>query len=156
MMAGFEIIVRPVVFPNIRPTPARSLPPPDDPEKGFATIKGNGAKLVSLTTSFSKNMSKSRSVETKRRVDVARVYQKKKDGTINKENFVDVEVANKIWKKEGKKPAGGGYIPGTDMPPSSGDVTEERSIAFYKRVEKADNIEIKKKDEIKKNPDANE
>ena len=26
-MAGFEVVVRPVVFPNIRPAPARSLPP---------------------------------------------------------------------------------------------------------------------------------
>jgi hypothetical protein len=39
-MAGFETVVRPAVFPDIRPAPARSLPPADDPEKGMCVITG--------------------------------------------------------------------------------------------------------------------
>ena len=35
-------------------------------------------------------------METERRVDEVRVYQKDDDGTVNKDNFVDIEVANKI------------------------------------------------------------
>src|SRR4029077_863167 len=98
-MAGFEIVVRPVVFPNIRPAPARSLPPPDDPEKGFATIRGNGAKVVSLSYSYSESWSKSRPTETERRSDEARIYQMDDDGTVNQNNYVDVRWANRIKMK---------------------------------------------------------
>src|SRR4051794_2922653 len=96
-MAGFEVIVRPVVFPDIRPAPAQSLPPADDPDKGFATIRGNGAKEISLSNSYSASTSTSQRKEIKRQVDEARIYQKNDDGTVNKANFVDIEVANKLW-----------------------------------------------------------
>ena len=54
-MAGFEVVVRPVVFPDIRPAPARSLPPADDPTKGFCEITGAGNFPVQL--SFSSQVS---------------------------------------------------------------------------------------------------
>ncbi len=38
-MAGLEVVVRPVVFPNIRPAPARALAPEDNPDQGIAVLE---------------------------------------------------------------------------------------------------------------------
>lgn len=153
-MTGFETIVRPVVFPDIRPPPAQTLPPAADPEKGFCTINGNPAKEVNLTTSWSSSTSTSHQVETQRRVDTARVYQMDDDGTINRDNFVDVESANRIKTRGGKKPAvdgsgGGGMIPGPGPYGYS-----HIDWSDYKRVDPEENIEIKQTDQIKNNPGA--
>src|SRR5580765_1991863 len=99
-MAGFEVIVRPVVFPNIRPTPTRSLPPADDPTKGFCTIKGSSGKVIDLPMSWSVSTSKQRPVETERRVDEVTIYQQLDDGTVNRKNFVKMKVANKITMRQ--------------------------------------------------------
>ena len=141
-MAGLENVVRPVVFPNIRPQPARSLPPADDPEKGFCIIKGNGAKQVDVSYSYSMSMSKSRSVETERCVDEARVYQQEDDGTINRENFVDLDVPYKIKSREGKLPRGDGARSEVDGMSVASQPTAPIRIAFYRRVKGTDNIEI--------------
>jgi hypothetical protein len=126
-MANFETVVRPVVFPNIRPAPPRVLPPEaDDPTKGFATIRGNGGKHIDLTQSTTISMSKSRGTESERRVDVMRVYQEEEDGTVNKSNFVDVENATKITVRE--------------------SVDYKRT--WYQRQEEKDNVELKEKDKI--------
>jgi hypothetical protein len=150
-MAGFEVVVRPVVFPSIRPAPARSLPPPDDPEKGFAVIRGNGAQSVSLSSSYSVSWSKSRQVESERRVDEVTVYEMDDNGTVNKKNFVDLEVANRIKMKDGG--AGGGVIiPGE----SAGAKGSAYEIAmYYARQLEAANIEIKRRDQIRKNAEGN-
>ena len=99
-MPGFETIVRPVVFPNIRPAPTRSLPPADDPEQGLCVIRGSGGGIISTNYSASISGSTHNPKETERRVDTARVYQKDDDGTINRENFIDIEVANRITMEE--------------------------------------------------------
>ena len=156
-MAGFEVVVRPVVFPNIRPAPARSLPPVDDPAKGFAVIKGNGAKSMTTTDSFSMSMSRSRSVETERRVDEARVYQMDDDGTVNRDNFVDIQVANRIKKRGGKGPAVDNGGPGTSTPgmlPHPAMSSYQKQVEYYNRVTAKDNVEIQKTDVIITNPDA--
>ena len=44
-MAGLEVVVRPVIFPDIRPRSRPALPPEDDPTKGFAVIQGNPAGI---------------------------------------------------------------------------------------------------------------
>jgi hypothetical protein len=124
---GLEVVVRPVVFPNIRPARAQSLPPLDDPDKGFAEINGNGATEVTLSNSYSASASSSQRQETKRQVDVARVYQKDQSGKVNKDNFVDIEVANKIWMQ------GGG----------------EKEQWRLQPVEEEKNIEITKRDKIR-------
>ena len=124
---AFEVVVRPVVFPDVRPPPARSLPPPDDPTQGFCTIKGNGASHVDLTSSYSVNQSKSVQTETKRRYDVARIYQMGDDGNVSEDNFVDIEVANKIWMKG-----------------------EADNIYNYDPVQEADNIEIRERNKVRK------
>ena len=54
-MAGFETVVRPAIFPDIRPKAKQLLPPLDDPEKGFAVIQGNPAG--SAGNSFSMSVS---------------------------------------------------------------------------------------------------
>lgn len=153
---GFEVVVRPVVLPNIRPQQARSLPPADDPEKGWCTIKGNPAKEVNFSTSWSRSTSKSHQVETERRFDEVRVYQEEDDGTVNKNNFVDVEVANKIWTRGGKKPAIDGSAPFDPTITGSGTSkgASTQIATWYARAIERVNIEIRKRDEIRKNQDA--
>jgi hypothetical protein len=97
MMAGFEVIVRPVVFPNIRPAPPRVLAPEDDPEQGIAVISGAGGRLINLPHTWSVSVSRQGPHrETKRQVDLERVYQVDDKGNINKQNFVDVERMKKL------------------------------------------------------------
>ena len=124
-MAGLEYIVRPAVFPGIRPTPGPSTLK-DDPDKGKATITGSSGKTIDLPYSYSMTTSESRRRERKRRYDRARVYQKDDDGNINRDNFIDINVANKIWFKEG----------------------QIDSTVWYKPIKETDNIEIIKKNEI--------
>jgi hypothetical protein len=106
-MAGFEVIVRPVVFPAIRPAPARPLAPQDDPEKGVAVLSGLGGKLIDLSFSESASWSKSRPVETRRNVATERIYQKKPPtpehpkGELEKENYIDVERMRRLEMQEG-------------------------------------------------------
>jgi len=159
-MPGFETIVRPMVFPNIRPIPTRSLPPEDDPEQGKCEIGGGGGGIVAVTENISVSGSTHNPKEVERRVDTARVYQENDDGTVNRDNFVDLEVANRIKMKVGAHPG----TPG-DLPPGAGfngdDVvkttaekgyTGDDLIETYKYdpVKEKKNIEIKKKNVIKK------
>jgi len=160
---SLEIVVRPVVFPNIRPAPARSLPPVDDPDKGFAVIHGNGGKQIDLTSSWSSSASQNKRQETQRRVDEVRVYQKEDNGTVNKENFVDLDVVNKLWMEGAPKDfvgfngddrvatyPGRGFTGDDIVPKSKGGTTKETTISWYRPAKEADNIEIKKKDKILK------
>jgi hypothetical protein len=96
-MAGFEVIVRPVVFPNIRPAPPRVLPPEENSEQGLVVIKGSGAKQLSASYSWSVSVSRQRPhKEAKRQFDKERVHQKDKDGKINKKNYIDVERLKRV------------------------------------------------------------
>lgn len=148
-MAGLEVVVRPVVFPDIRPAPGRSLPPQNDPDKGFAVIKGNGAKAMTTTESFTMSMSKSRPVETERRSDEVTIYQMDDDGTVNRDNFVKTKVANRIKMRRQE----GDPVPSLDntggLPRPSPLGVQETS--YYRRVEPSDNVEIGRVDIIEKN-----
>lgn len=127
-MAGFEVIVRPVVFPSIRPQPARALPPEDDPEQGIATIGGSNGKVIDLT--YSLTISKSRSPGNKeqaRASDEVQISQKDEDGTVNKENNVRVRVPHHILMRD-----------------ADGNQYED----IYTRQKEADNIEIKRADVV--------
>src|SRR5262245_24926330 len=141
-MAGFEIVVRPAVFPNIRPAPAQPVPSADDPEQGFAIIRGNGGKQIDLPYSYSSSSSSSQHTEIKRREDEARVYQKEDAGTINRDNFVDIRVANKIWMKGPPSFAvstpevAKNEVAGFDV----GGVVE-KGVYYYTRIKGEDNIE---------------
>lgn len=148
-MAGFEVVVRPVVFPDIRPAPAQPVPPADDPEKGFATIRGNGGHQFTTSSSYSSSSSSSQRSEFKRREDEVRVYQQKDDGTINKKNFVDIRVANKVWMKGppsfsvSTPEVAKNEVAGFDV----GGVIE-KGVYYYKRIKEGGNIEIRKKNLI--------
>ena len=150
-MASFEVVVRPVVFPDIRPAPAQPVPPADDPEKGFATIHGNGGHQFTTSSSYSASASSSQRTEIQRREDEARVYQKEESGKINKKNFVDIRAPNKIWMKgppsfNVKTPeVAKNEVAGFDV----GGVIE-KGVYYYKRIKGDDNIEIRKKDLITK------
>ena len=135
-MAGFEVVVRPVVLPSIRPQRAQSLPPQDNPDEGFAVIRGNGGIEVTLSNSYSANTTVPGQKERKREVDEARIYQKTSDGTINKENFVDIKVAKKIWMEGAKEPS------------SNGSTIKRRELWRFAPVKEKDNIEIIGRDKI--------
>ena len=162
---GFEIVVRPAVVPNLRPAPAQSLPPQDDPDKGFAVIRGNGAKEIGLSNSYSSSSSTSNRQETKRRFDEVRVFQKEDNGTINRENFVDLEVTNKLWMKgppddfvgfngDDRVPTypGRGFTGDDIVPRSKGGKANEANVDSFTHVETNPNIEIMKKNMIRINP----
>ena len=94
---SFEVFTRPFITPPIRlPAKPPVLPFQDTPERGVAVLRGQGGKLIDLTTSETSSWSKTRMVEKQRTVDVERVYQKEPDGKVNKENYVDVERATQI------------------------------------------------------------
>jgi len=160
---GFEVVVRPAVLPNIRPAPAQSLPPLDDPDKGFAVIRGNGAKQIDLSSSWSSSTSMNKRKETERRVDEARVYQQNDDGTVNKDNFVDIEVANRIKMKGSPKDfvgfngddrvptyPGRGFTGDDIVPRSKGGKADEVTVEYYRPIQEKLNIEVKKKNVIKR------
>jgi hypothetical protein len=145
-MAGFEIIVRPVVFPDIRPAPARSLPAEDDPESGICKITGASGQVIDLPFSWSVSRSKSRSQEVERTVDKQRVYQKEEDGTVNKDNFVDVDAVKKMKMDVGDSPQKNkNYYP-----------RNANIVWKFAPPEEGDNIETLEKDVVKKNPDYQE
>jgi hypothetical protein len=159
-MAGFEVVVRPVVFPNIRPPQAKPVLPADDPTQGQCVISGASGEIVTLNESWNYNQSKSRPVETKRRSDLARVYQKEDDGTVNKDNFIDVKVANKIQLREGNQPGRRQFV---EWDPNYPDKRSQSlpdgymagtRIVSLKKAQEADNIEIKQRDIGEDNPDA--
>jgi hypothetical protein len=96
-MAGFEVVVRPVVFPNIRPAPPRVLAPEDDPTQGIAVISGSGGKLIDLPRSWSVSVSYQKPhQEAVRQFDKERVFQKDEKGNINKQNYIDVERLKRV------------------------------------------------------------
>lgn len=98
----FEVIVRPIVFPNIRPPLARALAPESNPDQGFATISGTGGKLIDLPHSWSASHTETKQQqETKRQYDVERVYQMDDNGEINNDNFIDVERLKKVKLDDG-------------------------------------------------------
>lgn len=108
-MPGLEVVVRPVVFPNIRPPPSRSLPPEDDPEQGFATIGGGGGSLITLTHSFTASVSKSGGTEISRTFDVARITPspdaanpdaRARSAAGDDDVYIDVEVLTQIKMKD--------------------------------------------------------
>lgn len=158
-MAGFEVVVRPVVFPDIRPAPAQPVPPADDPDKGFATIHGNGGHQFSTSSSYSASASSSQRSETERRVDEARIYQKEESGKINKKNFVDIEAVNRVKMKGPPSQTTTHPAIGPGGPMTGDDLTNwrpEKDIYYYRRITEGDNIEIRRKDVIKKKGESSE
>jgi hypothetical protein len=96
-MAGFEVVVRPMVLPNIRPAPARVLPPQDDPEKGICVIGGGGGGPIDLPYSFSVSYStQAGAQESRRQFDKQRVYRMDEKGNVDKSTYVDLERLSRV------------------------------------------------------------
>jgi len=104
--SSIGILVRPNVVPAFRPSGADPVKPLDDPAQGTAVIGGGGAaQTITLTLSGQASWSRARPAEVKRVVDRQRVYQKEPDGTVNKDNYVDVNTVKKqtVAKGDGQK-----------------------------------------------------
>ncbi|HMF26166.1 MAG TPA: hypothetical protein VKG24_29160 [Pseudolabrys sp.] len=100
-MSGLEVVVRPAILPNIRPVAPRLLAPEDNPEQGVATLGGSGGQVISLAYHFQSSMQREMPhYETQRTYDVDRIYQENDDGSINKDNYVDVERVKKMRLKD--------------------------------------------------------
>lgn len=110
-MAGLEVVVRPVIFPDIRPAQRPSVVPAEtDPEQGLVVIRGASAKTIDLPSSYSVSFTVTYATEKKRKFDVARIYQigggggsssrsasgRSASGEVNRDNYVDVEVVKQI------------------------------------------------------------
>lgn len=101
-MSGLEVVVRPVVFPNIRPQQARVLPPLDDQTQGFASITGGSGRVIDLPHTYSLSITRQTPhTEVRRQYDVDRVYQKNDDGSINRKNFVEIERMTRVLARNG-------------------------------------------------------
>lgn len=116
---ALEVVVRPVVFPNIRPARPRLLTTPDDPSQGIVVLSSGGGTFVGTSYSYSYSYSSSKPhKEKKRQVDKKRVYQKTQndDGTstINKDNYVDIEQMKKVLLVGGTEPQRIVYAPYKD------------------------------------------
>lgn len=107
-MAVFETVVRPVVLPGIRPAPARTLPPEDNPDEGKCIINGNGEVTFTDSENWSSTTSGHKANEEQRQFDVVRV-RTKQDGNGSSRRaaraaddtgddvYIDVEVLKKLW-----------------------------------------------------------
>jgi hypothetical protein len=96
-MAGFEVVVRPMVLPNIRPAATRVLPPQDHPEQGIAVISGGGGGPIDLPYSMSVSYSSSApATESKRQFDNERVHRVDEKGNVDKSTYVDIERLSRI------------------------------------------------------------
>jgi len=134
-MAGLEVVVRPIVFPNIRPQAPRVLAPEDDPTQGFCEIGGGGGQLIDLPYTFSWSMSRTlQHVEHGRASDTVRVFQEEEQTTgkkkKNTDNYVDLKVMKAALVQDGK-----------------GDLQEIQ----YRPVDEpqlADNVEILERDVV--------
>jgi hypothetical protein len=94
---GFEVVVRPAVFPNIRPATPRVLVPAGDPTQGLAVFTGGGAKFIGTSFSWNASMSQSGPAqESRRQFDKQKVYQMDKSGNINRSNYVELERLKKV------------------------------------------------------------
>lgn len=71
---ALEVIVRPAVFPDIRPGNARDARS-DDPSRGRAVIGGGGGQVIDLVQSQSSNTQKQHQTEEIRVSDIIRVYR---------------------------------------------------------------------------------
>jgi hypothetical protein len=97
-MSGFETIVRPAVFPNIRPALPRVLAAEDSPEKGICTINGGAPQKLGSSSSWSVSLSRQLPhKEVARQFDTERVYQvDSKTGVMHQDNYVEIERLKRV------------------------------------------------------------
>ena len=100
-MAKLENIIRPVVFPKIRP-PARvrSTLPEGEEAENVHVIRGGSGGFIDLPFSWSINTDRSKQQEVKRRVDEVRVHQMDEEGNVDEDIWIDVHLTNKLWMRQ--------------------------------------------------------
>jgi len=133
---SFEILRGFLWKPVWPPAPAQPAAPEDKPEKGVAVLRGLGGKVIDLTMSETSSWSKTREIEKERTVTPKRVYQKQPDGTVNKENYIDIEEVSRIETID------------------SATGTQYAYVYADPRGRPASNVEYLAPDEVYVNPDA--
>jgi hypothetical protein len=94
---GFEVVVRPAVLPNIRPPRAQVLPQEDNPEQGWAVIKGGDPQSIGASYSYQMSWTKQKPhEEEKRQFDKERVYRVDENGNVDKSTYVDIERLSRV------------------------------------------------------------
>jgi len=106
----FEVLVRPNVYPRIRPIP-NPAPPPLDPEDRLVVLDSSSVTIIELNFTYSYSMSRTKIEETSRKFDVARI-----SNVDDSSQFVDVEVITAlklrdadrmVYKRKYEKPKAG-------------------------------------------------
>jgi hypothetical protein len=127
-MAGFEVVVRPVVFPNIRPASPRVLLPEDASEQGIAVINGSDGKLIDLSASEQSSWTRTHLVEAKRRYDKVRVPYSRPDGSIDWSRYTEFEVIKEVDFFEGNKHTRHRYADFKEPPDGSALIIEKDMV----------------------------
>ena len=95
MPAGFfEAVVRPSVFPDVRPRPAQQPPALQAEDRIFEVDSGNG-KVLQLTHSLSSSFSRSTVTELERTFDEVRLTNPDGGG-----EHIDAEIAHKFKMRD--------------------------------------------------------
>lgn len=104
-MAGIEVVVRPSVFPDIRPQ-AKESRAPADPDSGRTVLTGSDALVLDLNLTFTQSLTRQVAREEKRIFDIARIYKTTPDPdnpsappSIDKNTYLDVEMPHAIRLK---------------------------------------------------------
>lgn len=87
---GLEVVVRPVVLPNIRPLPPQ-IPTVVDDEDDVSEITGRGSGAITLTHSFRWSFNRANRRELSRTFDEVRVFNPE-----DQTQFVDIEVVKRL------------------------------------------------------------
>lgn len=107
-MAGIEVIVRPSVFPDIRPE-AKETGAPADPAANRTIWTGQDGQVLDLNLSQTISMTRQVAREEKRVFDIARIYRTVQDPNnpnaqpqVDKNTYVDVEIPHAIRLKQSR------------------------------------------------------
>jgi hypothetical protein len=149
-MAKFETIVRPVVFPNIRPPARVRAAELEGEDEAPHVIRGQSGGVTDLPRSWSVNTSRSKRREIKRRVDEVRVFKMDENGNVAEDVWIDMHLTNKIWYREPGRSGGINESSGAGTP--GGGSGEFDSQVFLQRQQEKKNVRIRKTDIIIKNP----
>jgi hypothetical protein len=145
-MAKFENIVRPVVFPNIRPPARVKSAELEGEDEAPHVIRGGSGGMTDLPSSWSMNTSRSKRRELKRRVDEVRVLKMDEDGNVDEDVWIDLHVTNKIWYREPGRSGGINSASGAGIPGNGSG--EFDSQVFLQRKKEKKNVRIRKRDLI--------
>lgn len=97
---GLEIVVRPVVLPNIRPRPPQ-IPVVVDEDEEPSEIVGNSGRAISLSHGRRWSFTRPHQTETRRTFDLMRVKNPE-----DSDQYVDVEVTTRLYTRDQRNERG--------------------------------------------------